>query len=125
MKRPIRIICTVTNDLNYDQRMIRICTTLAEAGYDVTLVGFKRKTSKPLIERPFRQVRIPIIAERGKIMYADYWVKLFFFLMFRKADIFCAVDLDTILPVYHASLLRGKKRVYDAHELFTELQEVI
>jgi len=119
------IVCTVTNDLNYDQRMIRICTSLAGAGYDVTLVGIKRKTSKPLTERPFRQVRLPIIVEQGKLMYAHYWFNLFFFLLFRKADVLCAIDLDTILPVYYVSRLRGKKRVYDAHEIFTELKEVI
>ena len=120
-----RIICTVTNDLNYDQRMIRICTTLAGAGYEVTLVGFKRKGSKPLTERPFKQVRLPIMVEQGKLMYAHYWFNLFFFLLFRQADVFCAIDLDTILPVYYACRLRGKKRVYDAHEIFTDLKEVI
>lgn len=125
MKQPVRIICTVTNDLNYDQRMIRICSTLADAGYDVTLIGFKRKTSKPLISRPFKQLRLPIIAEKGKILYIDYWIKLFFVLLFKRVDIYCAIDLDTILPVYYASILRRKKRVYDAHELFTELKEVI
>jgi glycosyltransferase involved in cell wall biosynthesis len=119
-----RIIFTVTNDLNYDQRMIRICSTLAEAGYDVTLVGFKKKKSPPIVPRPYKQVRLPIIAEQGKIMYVDYWLKLFFFLLFSKVDILCAIDLDTILPVYYVSKLRGKKRVYDAHELFTELKEV-
>jgi glycosyltransferase involved in cell wall biosynthesis len=124
-KKQIRIICTVTNDLNYDQRMNRICSTLADAGYDVLLLGFKRKTSKPLLQRPFKQKRIPIIAEQGKIMYLHYWLRLFFYLLFAKVDIICAIDLDTILPVYYASLLRGKKRVYDAHELFTELKEVI
>ena len=120
-----KIVCTVTNDLNYDQRMIRICSTLAEAGYDVTLVGFKRKNSKPLVPRLFKQVRLPIIAEQGKIMYAQYWTFLFFFLLFRKVNIFCAIDLDTIMPVYYASVLRGKQRVYDAHEIFTDLKEVI
>lgn len=125
MKKRTRIICTVTNDLNYDQRMIRICSTLADAGYDVKLVGFKRKTSKLLTERPFRQKRIPIIAEEGKIMYAQYWACLFFYLLFSKADVLCAIDLDTIMPVYYASKLRGKKRVYDAHEIFTDLREVI
>ena len=125
MSKPTKIICTVTNDLNYDQRMIRICTSLTEAGYDVTLVGFERKTSQPIILRPFRQHRIPLIAEQGKIMYLHYWIRLFFWLMFAKADILCAIDLDTILPVYYASKLRGKKRVYDAHEIFTELKEVI
>lgn len=123
--RPKRIICTVTNDLNYDQRMIRICTSLASAGYDVTLVGFKRKKSKPLVERPFKQVRLPIIVEQGKLMYFHYWLNLFFFLLFRKVDVLCAIDLDTILPVYYVSILRGKKRVYDAHEIFTDLKEVI
>jgi glycosyltransferase involved in cell wall biosynthesis len=120
-----RIVCTVTNDLNYDQRMIRICTTLTDAGYDVTLVGFERKKSKPLIERPFKQVRLPIMAEQGKLLYAHYWFNLFFFLLFRKADILCAIDLDTILPVYYVSKIRGLKRVHDAHEIFTDLREVI
>ncbi|MES2704617.1 MAG: glycosyltransferase [Bacteroidota bacterium] len=123
--KPKRIVCTVTNDLNYDQRMIRICTSLSNAGYDVTLVGFKRKKSKPLVTQPFKQVRLPIIAEQGKLLYAHYWLNLFFFLLFRKADVLCAIDLDTILPVYYASLLRGRKRVYDAHEIFTDLREVI
>jgi glycosyltransferase involved in cell wall biosynthesis len=58
-------------------------------------------------------------------MYFQYWASLFFFLLFRKADILCAIDLDTILPVYYVSKLRRKKRVYDAHEIFTDLKEVI
>jgi glycosyltransferase involved in cell wall biosynthesis len=120
-----KIVCTVTNDLNYDQRMIRICTSLSQAGYDVTLVGLKRRNSKPLIERPFKQVRLPIIVEQSKLMYVHYWTSLFFFLLFRKVDILCAIDLDTILPVYYVSLLRKKQRVYDAHEIFTDLKEVI
>ncbi|GAA4449732.1 glycosyltransferase [Rurimicrobium arvi] len=120
-----RLVFTVTNDLNYDQRMIRICTALTDQGYDVTLIGFRRKTSKPLVNRSFRQLRIPIIAEQGKLLYIDYWIKLFFVLLFRRADAFCAIDLDTIMPVYYASRIRGVKRVYDAHELFTELKEVI
>ncbi|MCC6185856.1 MAG: glycosyltransferase [Chitinophagaceae bacterium] len=59
------------------------------------------------------------------MLYIDYWLKLFFFLLFKKVDLLCAIDLDTILPVYYISKLRKKKRVYDAHELFTELKEVI
>lgn len=119
-----RIVFTVTNDLNFDQRMIRICTTLSEAGYDVTIIGFRKKKSPALAKRPYKQIRLPIIVEKSKLMYADFWCKLFCYLLFLKADVFCAIDLDTILPVYYASRLRGKKRAYDAHELFTELKEV-
>jgi glycosyltransferase involved in cell wall biosynthesis len=105
--------------------MIRICTSLANGGYDVTIIGFKRKNSPPLVARPYRQIRLPIIAEKGKLLYADFWTKLFFYLLFIRVDIFCAIDLDTIIPVYEISRIRRKKRVYDAHELFTELQEVV
>ena len=109
MKRPVKIIFTVTNDLNYDQRMIRICSTLVTAGYDVTLVGFKRAKSEPLVMRSFAQRRLPIIVEQGKLLYVHYWFRLFFYLLFSKADILCAIDLDTILPVYFASKITGKK----------------
>lgn len=125
MSSPKKIIFTVTNDLNFDQRMIRICSSLSNAGYDVTLVGFKRRNSPELIDRPFKQKRLPIIAEQGKLLYIHYWLSLFWYLMMARVDIICAIDLDTIIPVYYASKLKGKKRVYDAHEIFTDLKEVI
>jgi glycosyltransferase involved in cell wall biosynthesis len=40
-------------------------------------------------------------------------------------DAICAVDLDTILPCFFISKLKGIKRIYDAHELFSEMKEVI
>jgi glycosyltransferase involved in cell wall biosynthesis len=124
MKTP-KLIFTVINDLNFDQRMIRICTSLQQAGYDVTLVGREHPESQPLIKREFHQQRLKVRPDKGKMMYFLYWVKLFFYLCFKKADVLCATDLDSILPVYFASLLKGSKRVYDAHELFTEMNEVV
>lgn len=105
--------------------MIRICRSLAEAGYDVELTGRSHRNSKPLQEQPFRQKRLAVGPDRGKLMYVLYWLRLFFYLLFRKADALCAIDLDTILPVYFVSRIRGIKRTYDAHELFTEMQEVV
>lgn len=125
MSRPKRIILTVTSDPAYDQRMIRICNSLQGAGYDVLLIGRLRPNSKELPERPFRQRRIRQRIDRGKLFYAIYNLKLFFTLLFVKADCFCAIDLDTILPVFYASRIRRKPRVYDAHELFTEMEEVV
>lgn len=105
--------------------MIRICTSLHEAGYEVLLIGRRRPTSKELPGRPFRQRRIHQRIDSGKLFYLLYNLKLFFVLLVVRADCFCAIDLDTILPVYYASRLRRKKRVYDAHELFTEMEEVV
>lgn len=39
-------------------------------------------------------------------------------------DALCAIDLDTILPCYWASRIKGIPRIYDAHELFCEMKEV-
>lgn len=120
-----RIIFTVTNDLNYDQRMQRICTSLAQQGFAVTLVGRKLKSSQPLTAQNFQQKRLYCIFEKGFAFYAEYNLRLFFYLLFAKADTICAIDLDTILPVYFASAFKGCKRVYDAHELFTEQKEIV
>lgn len=124
MEKKKKILLTVTTDLNYDQRMIRICTSLAEAGYEVELVGLEFPHSNALRERPYKQTRIASKRTQGKMMYLAYWRKLFQYLMRSDADMFTAIDLDTILPVYFASKFRKKKRAYDAHEIFTEMQEV-
>lgn len=120
-----KIIFTVTNDLTYDQRMHRIAGTMAEEGYEVLLVGRKRKESIELTTQVFRQKRLGCFFEKGFLFYTEYNLRLFFFLLFQKADIICTIDLDTILPVYFVTAIKKQKRVYDAHELFTEQKEVI
>lgn len=119
-----QFVFTVTNDITYDQRMIRICSSVAHAGYNVTLVGRKLKNSLPLTEQPFRQKRLRCFFNKGKLFYAEYNLRLFFYLLFRKLHLVCAIDLDTILPCYFVSALKRIPRVYDAHELFCEMKEV-
>ncbi len=119
------IVFTVTTDLTYDQRMIRICSSLADTGYDITLVGRKLKNSIPLSIQPFKQKRINCFFEKGKLFYTEYNIRLFIYLLFKKMDCICAIDLDTILPCYYISKIKNIKRVYDAHELFCEMKEVV
>ena len=120
-----RIVFTVTNDLIYDQRMIRICNSLTTAGYKITLVGRTIRNSLPLTNQSFNQKRLFCLFSSGKLFYVEYNLRLFFFLLFHKADIIGAIDLDTILPCYLISKLKSKKRVYDAHELFCEMKEIV
>lgn len=118
------IVFTVTNDLNYDQRMDRICSTLAEAGYQVTLVGFSKATSKPLIPKSYEQVRLNLAFTKGKLFYLEYNFRLFWWLLSSRFDIYGAIDLDTLLPHFLISKWRKKPCVHDAHEYFTELPEI-
>lgn len=120
-----RVTCCVTNDLNTDQRMDRICSSLQRAGYTVTLIGRQRPGNAPMAHKEYRQYRLPMWFSRGKAFYIEYNIRLFFYLLFHPADIMVAIDLDTIVPVYYASRFRRAQRVYDAHELFTELKEVV
>ena len=120
-----KIIFTVTNDLSYDQRMIRICTSLTNAGYKVLLVGRKAKQSLPLIQQPFDQKRLNPFFQKGKLFYISFNIRLFIFLMFRKTDAICAIDLDTLLPCYIISRFKNVIRIYDAHELFCEMKEIV
>jgi ATP-dependent DNA helicase RecQ len=121
----LRIIATVTNDLTYDQRMIRICTSLARAGHEVVLVGRQRANSKPLRAEAFQQKRLTCWFDKGKWFYLEYNIRLFFWLLSQRVDVICSVDLDTILPGFAVSRLRSAVCVYDAHEYFTEVPEVV
>ncbi len=118
------LLFTVTNELSFDQRMQRICTSLAKEGYDVWLIGRKIKGCPELKQMPFKQLRINCLSKKGALFYIEYNLRLFFYLLFKKSDLICAIDLDTILACYFSSLIKGTIRVYDAHEYFTEQKEV-
>ena len=120
-----KIICTVTNDLNFDQRMIRICTSLANAGYQILLLGRELPDSPPLLDKPYKQRRFKLLFKKGKLFYIEFNVRLFFFLLFNSFDVVCSVDLDTLLPGFVISKIKRKKCIYDAHEYFTEVPEVV
>ncbi len=119
-----RIVFTITNDPVTDQRMIRIAGALHGAGYRVCLVG-RRLRPLPVNHLPFKTVRLPAWWRKGPLQYVECNLRIFCWLLFHKADLVCAIDLDTILPVYCISRLRGIPRVYDAHEYFSQLPEVI
>lgn len=105
--------------------MQRICSTLADAGYEVLLVGRKLKTSLPLANEKYKQHRLNCWFNSGKKFYAEFNIRLFIYLLFKKADCICTIDLDTILPCYYISKIRSITRVYDAHEYFSQLDEVV
>jgi len=74
---------------------------------------------------PFMQKRLNCFFSKGKLFYAEYNLRLLFYLLFKKMDIICAIDLDTIIPCLLISKLKKVKRVYDAHELFCEMKEIV
>lgn len=105
--------------------MQRICNTLQLAGFDVLLVGRRRRSSTKLAKQSFGQKRLDCWFEKGMLFYAEFNIRLFFFLLFSRVDIIGSVDADTLLPGTLVSEIRSKKLVFDAHEHFTEVPELV
>ena len=121
-KRSIHL--AVTNDLVYDRRMARICTALADGGYDVTLIGRRLPASRPFHAEAFKGVRLNCLFRRGPLFYAEYNIRLAWWMIRHRADIRCACDLDTAPAVRFAAWLSRSRTVYDAHEYFTGVPEL-
>jgi hypothetical protein len=120
-----RLLFAVTTDLSYDQRMQRICGSLAQAGYQVELVGWERKSSLPLTPQLYGQHRLRGWFQHGKLFYLEYNLRLLWHLLRQRADAWACADLDAALPTWARARLSGQPFVYDAHELFTEVPEVV
>ena len=118
-------IVTVSNDLVTDNRVSKTCNVLIESGYNVLLVGRKRKNSISLKQINYRCLRLNLLFDKGPFFYAELNIRLFFFLLFSKVDLIFANDLDTLPAAFLAHRFkRRSKIVYDSHELFTEAPEL-
>ena len=120
-----RITLCVTNDLSGDQRLHRICTTLHEAGNSVCLIGRRLPDSQALKSRPYQLRRLSLPFHHGKLFYLSYNLRLAWELIMRPGHIIVSNDLDTLLGCFLASKIRNRPLVYDSHEYFTEVPELI
>lgn len=120
----IKVFVSVTSDLSTDQRVHRASLSLHRQGYDVTLVGRQLRKSKPLENRPYQTKRLKLFFEKGALFYAEFNIRLFLYLVFKKSDLLLSNDLDTLVANYLTSKFRKTKLVYDCHEYFTGVPEL-
>ncbi len=119
-----RIIVSVSSDIATDQRVQKQCRALHKSGYSLTLVGRDLGRDIP-IDLPFKYLHLSLPFRKGPLMYAWFNIRLFFYLLFQKADFYVSNDLDTLLATGLVARLKSKPYWYDSHEYFTQVPEVV
>lgn len=117
-----KIITSVINNYQGDQRVQKVCGFLQKSGFDVEVVATDLRGS-PRLDFSYKVHVLKLFSQSGMKMYLDFNVKLFLRLMSisGKGDILLANDLDALLPNYLVSKIKGLDLVFDSHEIFSEL----
>ncbi len=116
---------SVTNDLVTDQRVLKVSDFLHRRGFNVLLVGRKKPDSPVFRHDNIKGFRFRMLFHKGFLFYAEYNLKLFFYLLFQKNDLLVSNDLDTLLPNFLVSKIKRIPLVYDTHEYFTGSTELM
>ena len=124
MTKKKRVFVAVTNDVSTDQRVHKVCTYLITKGFEVLVYG-RVLPNTISVERKYKIHRTKHWSNENFLFYAEYNIRLFFYLLFRKHDYILSNDLDTLTACFFASKLkRNTELVYDSHELFSEGPEL-
>ncbi|MDQ3141044.1 MAG: glycosyltransferase [Bacteroidota bacterium] len=119
-----KIIITVTSDILHDHRVQRIASCLVENWFDVLIIG-RTKTKITSSDLGFKVKYLNCIFKSSVLFYAEYNVRLVFYLLFKKFDSLYSCDLDTLSGASLISLIKRKRLLFDAHEYFEESPEIV
>ena len=118
-----KIFVAVTNDISTDYRVHKVCNYLVSKNFSVIVYG--RVLPNTLkVDREYKIIRKKHLFNHNFLFYAEYNIRLFFYLIFRKNDYILSNDLDTLPACFFASKLKNTDLVYDSHELFSEGPEL-
>ena len=119
------VIISCTNDIVNDQRVIRTASTFGKLGWKVILVGRQFGDSLPDAWIPHKVIRFRMLFKKGPLFYMFFNIRLWFYLMTHANDLIWSNDLDTLPAGYLTSCIRQRPLVYDMHEYFTGVPELI
>ena len=120
-----RIILFATTDLVSDQRVHRSSLTLHQEGHSVLAIGRRLADTPKKIDRNYSVKLFRMIFKKGFLFYFFFNIRIFFYLLFHKFDLVCSNDLDSLLGCRLGCFFKVKPIVYDSHEYFTEMPELI
>ncbi len=119
---PSKVLMAESSDIYHDYRVQKEAASLAAAGYDVTVCGFRSTGRRPAgREFPFRVLTLPVVPRRFRLLrnlsimavVAVYNL----FAICRSYDFYHAHNTMFLVGFHIAARLRGKRFIYDAHEV--------
>ena len=119
-----KVSLSVINDLVTDNRVHKVAMSLQKMGFEPVLIGRLLRQSHA-VERDYQTHRMKLLFRKGSMFYFEYNLRLFFYLLKSNIDVFVSNDLDTLPANYLASRIKQKPLIYDSHEYFTEVPELI
>ena len=119
-----KVYLSVTNDLLAEQRVNKVALTLIKCGFEPILIGVKFKNTPNFENNNYRTKRLKMFFRKSALFYAEYNIRLFFYLLSKKAVFLIANDLDSLPANYLISKIKKITLVYDSHEYFTEVPEL-
>lgn len=117
-----KVITSVINNYENDQRVQKVCQSLQKFGYDVEVIATNLR-GEPELHFPYLIHILKLSSQEGMGMYMNFNWQLYQQLMkiTTKDDILLANDLDALLPNYLVSKKKNCKLVFDSHEIFSEM----
>jgi glycosyltransferase involved in cell wall biosynthesis len=119
-----KLVMLVSNDLATDQRVLKLADYWMKRGYQVTLLGRRFKHS-PEVRTKAEVKRYAMWFSKGPFFYLELNLLLFWFLLRRKTEVVWANDLDTLPAAVLANRFNRYFLIYDSHEWFTEVPELV
>lgn len=93
-------------------------------GFDVLLIGRLLPNSSP-IDRSYATKRFKLLFKKKAFFYFEYNFRLFLFLLFNKADLLIANDIDTALANHAIQKIKKTPLIIDCHEYFCGVPELL
>lgn len=122
-----KVVFLVSNDLHSDNRVQRIAASLQNNGYSCLLLGRILPSTPKNLKLPsgVTAKRFKLWFKRGPLFYFNLNLRFCLSLIFSRVDILVCNDSDTLLAGFALKKLKSLKLVFDAHEYFTEVPELV
>jgi len=123
MSQQKTVFSAIINDIATDYRVQKTCDFLVQQDFFVE-VYCREIPNSFTINKQYKIKKTKHWINNNFLFYAEYNIRLFLYLLFKKYDYIIANDLDTLPACFFASKLKKCELVYDSHELFSEGPEL-